>query len=36
MTSQSEVGGWAVGWTAFAGMMMILMGFCGPSSDSAR
>jgi hypothetical protein len=27
MTSQQEVSGWAVGWTAFAGTLMIIMGF---------
>ena len=27
MTTRQEVSGWAVGWTGFAGMMMILLGF---------
>ncbi len=27
MTTKQEVSGWAVGWTGFAGMMMILLGF---------
>ena len=27
MTSQQDVSGWAVGWTAFAGTLMIIMGF---------
>ncbi len=27
MTSQQDVSGWAVGWTAFAAILMIIMGF---------
>ena len=27
MTSQQDVSGWAVGWTAFAAVLMIIMGF---------